>query len=971
MNFNSSFRLGLLVAGVAAYSMINATATENQPVSLPSSNITTAAVNASQTDEPSKVLVWDRNEDGSRYYRIPAIETAADGSLVAVCDKRGSSINDLPNTISVVCKRSTDGGKTWSEAVTIAEGNKSEGTTYGDPAIVLDRNTGKLICVYSGDTGFFVSTRYNRAGFYVSESSDNGKTWTAPRAITDQLYQSNWYGSFCASGKMLQTSDGKIMFVANTRTSSAQSVTDVYEFVCCSEDGGQNWKVLNADSRIPAAGNGNESKLVELPNGDLLMSIRSTGARRFSKSTDGGKTWSAAVAANQLVEPGCNGDIIAYPSTDGQSRLIQCVPNNSSTRRDVTIFMSYDNGETWPVKKLLVNDYSAYASLTVLEDGSIGCLAEVGNNDFQLYFYNFTLDWLTDGNDTPSTDLSDIYDGTLNCDGSRYMTIPHSKAFDIAAGGQLTVSVKVRLDSYGSHRGIICNRSHSATYSNAGNGSTTGFDIFGGNSASQSMSNNVNLNKGSWNNIGHSWCNTIETKKWQTITWVFDGSNHSSKLYIDDKMVNEVNNASKIDSYPINPQKDILVGARYDLNSYPCNVWAGSMWLGNIDDVRFFSKALSEEEVKANLTATVNAETADLIAAYDFAEVKGLTVTDISGNGHNATLVGFPENAEGCTVTIATPSHGSLKVFNGENELFSGRKVKAGTELTVEATPDGGFMLSEITVNGKAVEGNTFVAQENSTVSATFVRDPSVPVSYVEPNGDGKSDKNCYLESISTENALENIEITHTQKNGVNYELCDEQTIVVNPGCKFNIHFVGKKANNNAYQQPTGGLQDFRYCVAYIFTDWDCDGTFEQEIPAEEKYQARGCYGFFSGDALFEGNIAANFNHVLDITHTFTVPENAVEGLSRIRVIYTEAWDGTASGGGMNGNYQKINKGYAYDFLVNCDKAAAISDITAEENNAPTEYYNLQGVRVSTENLTPGLYIVRQGKTAKKVLITK
>ena len=46
---------------------------------------------------------------------------------------------------------------------------------------------------------------------------------------------------------------------------------------------------------------------------------------------------------------------------------------------------------------------------------------------------------------------------------------------------------------------------------------------------------------------------------------------------------------------------------------------------------------------------------------------------------------------------------------------------------------------------------------------------------------------------------------------------------------------------------------------------------------------------------------------------------------------------------------------------------SGVSDITADDANAPVEYYNLQGVRVN--NPENGLYIVRQGKTVKKVLV--
>lgn len=110
------------------------------------------------------------------------------------------------------------------------------------------------------------------------------------------------------------------------------------------------------------------------------------------------------------------------------------------------------------------------------------------------------------------------------------MTIAHDEAFDIPAGGTMTVTAKVLLDEYGTHRGIIANRWHGSTTNNGG---TTGFELFGGNSSAQAFSNNVNLNKGTWNNIGHGWCTGLGTNTWVHIAWVYDGANGTSKLYIN------------------------------------------------------------------------------------------------------------------------------------------------------------------------------------------------------------------------------------------------------------------------------------------------------------------------------------------------------------------------------------------------------------------------------------------------------
>lgn len=46
-----------------------------------------------------------------------------------------------------------------------------------------------------------------------------------------------------------------------------------------------------------------------------------------------------------------------------------------------------------------------------------------------------------------------------------------------------------------------------------------------------------------------------------------------------------------------------------------------------------------------------------------------------------------------------------------------------------------------------------------------------------------------------------------------------------------------------------------------------------------------------------------------------------------------------------------------------------IEDIVNDNANAPVEYYNLQGIRVNGDNLTPGIYIRRQGTEVTKVYV--
>jgi len=84
-----------------------------------------------------------------------------------------------------------------------------------------------------------------------------------------------------------------------------------------------------------------------------------------------------------------------------RNRLLHSLPYGSS-RRDVTVYVSYDEGGTWPASKCIVPYSSAYSSLCILPDGSIGLYVEEeypGEAGYSMVFYNFSLEWLTDGDD--------------------------------------------------------------------------------------------------------------------------------------------------------------------------------------------------------------------------------------------------------------------------------------------------------------------------------------------------------------------------------------------------------------------------------------------------------------------------------------------------------------------------------------------------------------------------------------------
>ena len=345
------------------------------------------------------------NTYGSRYYRIPGITTAMNGWLVAVTDKRWGSNGDLPNNIDVVARVSKDNGKTWTAPVTIA-GTAELGGDYGhgDPAIVTDRVTGDIFVLVTSKEGFFYGTPENPARLKYIVSHDNGMTWEAPVDITDMIYgagcedetRKTWHSMFFSSGAALQTSKGTLMVVAPVRTTSNTTHSLFQAQIIRSDDHGKTW-TCNA---VPALYDADESKIVELNDGTLLVKSRNQnkGNVYYATSTDDGKTWSARKQFD-IKDSACNGDVIRLTSMskkEGDNRLLLSIPF-ANDRRNVSVFLSRDETGTWPIRKTVCPGGSAYSSMCVLDDGTIGIYFEEDGLEggYQMRYVRFSLDWLT------------------------------------------------------------------------------------------------------------------------------------------------------------------------------------------------------------------------------------------------------------------------------------------------------------------------------------------------------------------------------------------------------------------------------------------------------------------------------------------------------------------------------------------------------------------------------------------------
>jgi sialidase-1 len=348
-----------------------------------------------------QVDVFVAGQDSVHEYRIPGIVTSNAGTLIAFCDARMRKEGDPPNDIDLVMKRSTDRGRTWSPLRTLVDNGLG---AAADSCGFVDRQTGTIwiFSVYAPEGVGSYNAADGIAGatfqFKAITSDDDGLTWSQPTDFTPMMKRPEWAAGSTGVGSGIQMRNGRLILPRYSadyrRPRTTREVTD--SFVCYSDDHGKTWAI---GGLVPSSGDTNECQVVERSDGSLLINMRGRigNNRKSAISKDGGVTWSQPVEETTLVEPRCQGSIFALPAGGAGGKPTLIFSNPASLKREnLAVRLSLDEGRTWSAAKTLHAGPAAYSCLTVLSDGTAGCLYEAGEKRpyEKITFARFNQEWV-------------------------------------------------------------------------------------------------------------------------------------------------------------------------------------------------------------------------------------------------------------------------------------------------------------------------------------------------------------------------------------------------------------------------------------------------------------------------------------------------------------------------------------------------------------------------------------------------
>jgi sialidase-1 len=337
---------------------------------------------------PVATLFQEGNGDYNNY-RIPSLIRTAKGSILAFCEGRQTPNGGGNDTgqINLIMRRSPDGGLHFGPVSVVWADGKN---TCGNPCPVVDQSIGTIWMLATHNLGedhereITLGTSKGARTVWISHSDDDGVTWAPFTEITTQVKKSNWawYATGPGVGIQLHRGDhaGRLVIPCDYVAKGGGN-DNSNSFVIYSDDHGKSWRIGGE----PPNRGFNESQVVELSDGRVMLNMRNVGSNRGASakhfrgvaiSSDGGTTFAPATFDETLVEPHCQASIIR---DDATGKILFCNPPDQTRRKNFMLRESTDDARTWRYSQRVYTGFSGYSSIAILPEGTIGLLYEAGD----------------------------------------------------------------------------------------------------------------------------------------------------------------------------------------------------------------------------------------------------------------------------------------------------------------------------------------------------------------------------------------------------------------------------------------------------------------------------------------------------------------------------------------------------------------------------------------------------------------
>ena len=318
-------------------------------------------------------------------------------------------------------------------------------------------------------------------------------------------------------------------------------------------------------------------------------------------------------------------------------------------------------------------------------------------------------------------------------------------------------------------------------------------------------------------------------------------------------------------------------------------------------------------------------------------------------------------------VTIEPSRNGTITLSDEEGtRIESGSAVAEGTLVLIAAVADHGYKLAAVTLNREVIAADRFIVTGDTEVGAIFEVDPAA-------SGDEPSVPEKVVVSYSSvgPGTVGVVSGDGAIVSGSEVEKGSEITLVCEP--QAGARLAALKVTGAEVPADFDGRavivagNDIEIKAEFVMVNYTLTVT-ESGRGHAAVYGNVDAAGVPAGDAMAGGSVI----HYGDVLHIFAVPDkgytlisaavsnNGVTTVLSVDEDFTQRADGSL--------YKAISA--EGDVMIELRFSTVSSGIDSTRNDGSRpRYYNLHGIEIPADRLSPGIYIMIDGAVKKKILI--